>query len=83
MVHEIIGAEQAELLARERHEEQGAFEGLFVQGCHTGDFQHSCRSGCVVIRAVMNLSDLRGRERMFIAESQMVVMSANDHPLVF
>ena len=77
-----IGRGTAELFARKRHKQDRSFPRLFVVCSEPCQFQHSGSSGSVVVRAMVDLSNLRWRQRVTIAKAQVIVMTADDDPLV-
>ena len=81
MIHVPLAAEQAQFLAREGQKQNSALLfGLFREPPRQLD--HARRAGSVVVRAGMDVPDLRRRERVLIAQTQMIVMRADDHVLV-
>ena len=57
-------AEQADLFARERHEQHRRFHCFLLLRGEPRQFHHAGRAGGVVVGAVMDLSDLRRRQRI-------------------
>ena len=56
--------------------------GFRLMGGPAGEFDDARGSRCVVVGAGMDGSDLRGRERVLVAQAQMVVMRADDYVFV-
>src|SRR6187549_3712834 len=82
MIHKMVGSQQSIFFTCKSHEEDGAFERLFVPGRKPRNLDYSGRSGSVVVRSVVNLAKLRRCERMLIAKSQMIVVRSDDNPFV-
>ena len=82
--NEMVGAEQAQFLARPGREDDvaRAFElaGLVIGGKFLGDFDHGGDAGCIVVGAVMDLVfivAMRQRSGGF-APAQMIDMGTDD-----
>ncbi len=82
LLHPFRGTEQAKLLARKVGEQNPALKFSLHGREEARKFQHTRGARGIVIRAGMNLADLRRRKRIHIAITQMIVMRADDDVLV-
>ena len=81
-LHPIRRAQQSELFAGERHEQNAAVELTLQRREQPRQFQHARGAGSVVVGAGMNLTDLRWRQRIGVAAAQVIVVRADDDVLV-
>ena len=86
MVGVVAGAEQPQFLARERHEQDAALRFRHARSIRHKEmarqFDHARRAGGVIVRARMNGSGQRRRQRELPAQPQMIVMRADDQIFV-
>ena len=76
------GAEQTELFTGERREENAALQLAFQRREQAREFEKASGAGSVVVGAGMNLADLRRRERIEIAVTEMIVVRAENDVFV-
>src|SRR5580692_1356218 len=76
------GTEEAEFLTSEGGEENAALELAFHGGEEAGEFEEAGGAGGVVVGAGMDLADLRRSERIEIAATEVIVVSAEDEVFV-
>ena len=80
--HPLGRTEQAEFFSCKRSEENSALELALHRREQARQFHHAGGAGGVVVRARMNLADLRRRERIHVAVAQMIVVRADDDVFV-
>ena len=80
MIHIPVAAQQPQFLAREGQEQNSALL-LRLLRKPARQFDHAGGAGSVIVGAGMHRADLRGRERMLVAQAQMIVVRADDHVL--
>ncbi len=77
MVDVPVAAEQPQFLARERQKQNSAPR-LRLPRKPARHFDHARGARCVIVRAGVNGSQLVGRERVLVAQAQVVVMRPDD-----
>ena len=81
MIHVPLAAEEAQFFAGESQEKDASF-GFRLIARPAGQFDDARGSRRVVVGAGMDGPDLRGCERILIAQAEMIVMRADDNVFV-